>query len=85
MSPATRFALAGGVVLIVAAGLVGTRVSGRIEAAAVRNTANATAQSMDSVIAPPGQDPARQHSRRFGLRPAPRHPRASGMHPLLIA
>lgn len=60
LSLATRFALAGGVVLVVAAGLVGTFVSGRIEAAVVRNTANATAQYMDSFIAPLSQDLAQQ-------------------------
>lgn len=46
--------------LVVAAGLVGTFVSGRIEEAVVRNTANATALYMDSFISPLSQDLAQQ-------------------------
>lgn len=56
LSLARQFALAGGVVIFAAAGAVGLWVSGRIEDAVVRNTANATARYMDSFIAPLAQD-----------------------------
>lgn len=55
MSLATRFALAAGVVLLLATGAIGAVVTARIEAAVVRNAANATALYMESVIAPISQ------------------------------
>ena len=56
LSLARQFALAGGVVMLVATLAVGFWVSGRIEDVVVRNTANATARYMDSFIAPLTQD-----------------------------
>ena len=58
-SLATQFAVAGGVVMLVAMMLVGRWVSMRIEEAVVRNTANATAQYMESFISPLSQDLAK--------------------------
>ena len=58
-SLATQFAVAGGVVMLVAMMLVGRWVSTRIEEAVVRNTANATAQYMESFISPLSQDLAK--------------------------
>lgn len=55
LSLASRFALAGGVVLVIAMAAIGTVVTGRIEEAVVRNSANATAIYMESVIAPISQ------------------------------
>lgn len=55
-SLATRFLIAGGLVLLVAAALIGSWVDHRIEEVVVRNTTNATALYMDSVIAPLSQD-----------------------------
>lgn len=52
MSLARQFALAGGVVMLVAMVVVGFWVSTRIEKAVVRNTATATAVYMESLIAP---------------------------------
>lgn len=52
---ATRFGLAGGVVLVAAALLVGTLVSARIRDSVVRNTAIATALYMESFISPISQ------------------------------
>jgi len=52
LSLARQFALAGGVVMLVATGLVGWFVAGRIEEVVVRNTANATALYMESFVAP---------------------------------
>ena len=52
---ATRFAMAGGVVLVLSAALIGHFAARRIEAAVVRSTADATALYMDSVVAPLGQ------------------------------
>lgn len=52
MSLARQFALAGGVVMLVSALLVGWLVQGRIQDVVVRNTANATALYMESFIAP---------------------------------
>ena len=60
MSLARQFALAGGTVMVLAALAVGFIVSGRIEAAVTRNTANATALYMESFIAPLTQDLALQ-------------------------
>ena len=58
-SLATQFAVAGGVVMLIAMMLVGRWVSTRIEEAVVRNTANATAQYMESFISPLSQDLAK--------------------------
>ncbi len=58
-SLATQFAVAGGIVMLVAMMLVGRWVSMRIEEAVVRNTANATAQYMESFISPLSQDLAK--------------------------
>lgn len=55
LSLATRFATAAGVVLVLAALAIGAAVTARIEGAVVRNSANATALYMDSVIAPISQ------------------------------
>lgn len=52
LSLASQFALAGGLVILLAALAVGFWVSRRIEDGVVRNTANATALYMDSFIAP---------------------------------
>lgn len=60
LSLARQFALAGGVVMLVAAVAGGFFVSNRIEAVVVRNTANATALYMESFIAPLTQDLATQ-------------------------
>ncbi len=59
LSLATRFAAAAGVVLILATLAIGAFVTARIEEAVVRNSANATALYMDSVIAPISQQLAR--------------------------
>lgn len=55
-SLATQFALAGGIVMFAAMLIVGSFVSARIEETVVRNTANATAQYMESFISPLSQD-----------------------------
>lgn len=55
LSLATRFALAAGVVLVLATLAIGAFVTARIEDAVVRNSANATAIYMESVIAPISQ------------------------------
>lgn len=55
---AGQFALAGGLVMVLATGLVGYWVSGRIEGAVVRNAANTTALYMESFIEPLAQDMA---------------------------
>ena len=60
MSLAQQFALAGGIVMLIAAVGVGYWVSQRIEEVVVRNTANATALYMESFIAPLSQDLAFQ-------------------------
>ena len=60
MSLARQFSLAGGAVMFLATLAVGYFVSGRIEDAVTRNTANATALYMDSFIAPLTQDLAVQ-------------------------
>jgi signal transduction histidine kinase len=60
ISLAGQFAIAGGVVLAVAAVAGGFFVSHRIEDTVVRNTANATALYMESFVAPLTQDLATQ-------------------------
>lgn len=60
LSLARQFALAGGVVMLVSAGVGGYVVSHRIEEVVVRNTANATALYMESFIAPLTQDLAQR-------------------------
>ena len=60
LSLARQFALAGGVVMLVAMLSVGLWVSRRIEEVVVRNTANATALYMESFMAPLMQDLARR-------------------------
>lgn len=55
-SLATQFAMAGGVVMLVSMLVVGSWVSGRIEETVVRNSANATAQYMESFLSPLSQD-----------------------------
>jgi signal transduction histidine kinase len=59
LSLAGQFALAGGLIMLLAAIVIGFWVSRRIEDAVVRNTANATALYMESFIAPLSQDLAR--------------------------
>jgi signal transduction histidine kinase len=54
-SLAAQFALAGGIVMLAAMFLVGSFVSARIEAAVVRNSANATAQYLESFLSPISQ------------------------------
>ncbi len=61
-SLATQFAVAGGVVMLIAMLIVGRWVATRIEAGVVRNTANATAQYMESFISPLSQDLAKSDS-----------------------
>ena len=60
---AGQFALAGGLVMVLATGIVGFWVSGRIEGVVVRNAANTTALYMESFIEPLAQDMA--HSDRL--------------------
>ena len=55
---AGQFALAGGLVMVLATGIVGLWVSGRIEGVVVRNAANTTALYMESFIEPLAQDMA---------------------------
>lgn len=55
-SLATQFALAGGVVMVLSMVVIANWVAARIEGVVVRNTANATAQYMESFIAPLSQD-----------------------------
>lgn len=56
LSLAAQFALAGGIVMVLSMMLVGRLVAGRIEDGVVRNTALASAQYIDSIIAPLSQD-----------------------------
>ena len=58
LSLAAQFAIAGGIVMILSMILVGRLVAGRIEDGVVRNTALASAQYIDSIIAPLSQDMA---------------------------
>lgn len=67
---ATRFALAGGVVLVLSAALIGQFAARRIEAAVVRSTADATALFMDSVVAPLGQELSEENDLSPGARRA---------------
>ena len=60
MTLAQQFALAGGVVMLLATVVVGLFVTGRIEEVVVRNTANATALYMESFISPLSQELAFQ-------------------------
>ncbi|MFC3181121.1 sensor histidine kinase [Cypionkella sinensis] len=60
LSLVQQFAWAGGVVMLLAAGVGGKVVSDRIEEVVVRNTANATALYMESFIAPLTQDLAQR-------------------------
>lgn len=55
-SLATQFALAGGVVMVLSMIIIANWVAARIEGVVVRNTANGTAQYMESFIAPLSQD-----------------------------
>ncbi len=55
-SLATRFAVAGGIVMVLAALVVGYIVSNRIREVVVRNSANATALYMESFISPLSQE-----------------------------
>jgi signal transduction histidine kinase len=60
LSLVQQFAWAGGVVMLLAAGVGGKVVADRIEEVVVRNTANATALYMESFIAPLTQDLAQR-------------------------
>lgn len=64
-SLARQFAVAGGIVMLVAVLVVGQLVSHRIEEAVVRNWANATALYMESFLSPLSQDLASEN----GLSP----------------
>ena len=68
LSLVRQFALAGGIVMLIAALLGGFFVSRRIEEVVVRNTANATALYMESVIAPLMQDMASRADLSVGWR-----------------
>ncbi len=59
MSLAQQYAAASGLVMLLAAVVVGIFVSGRIEDVVMRNTATSTALYMESFIAPLAQDLAR--------------------------
>ncbi|MDT8856223.1 histidine kinase [Paracoccaceae bacterium Fryx2] len=69
-SLAAQFAVAGGVVMLLAMLVVGSVVAGRIEDAVVRNTANATALYMESFISPLSQDLAREETLSPGAQRA---------------
>lgn len=56
LSLAWQFGIVGGLVLLLGMALIGLWVTSRIEAAAVRNTASATALYVDSIIAPLTQE-----------------------------
>jgi len=55
LSLATRYAFASGLVLTLAAAIIGSLVTARIEDAVLRNSANATAIYMESLISPISQ------------------------------
>jgi hypothetical protein len=55
LSLARRFALTGGVVMLLCMGALGYWVAERIEEGVTRNTSNATALYFESVIAPLSQ------------------------------
>lgn len=69
-SLAAQFAIAGGVVMVLAMILIGNVVVARIEESVVRNTAYATSQYMDSIIAPLSQDIAETDDLPPGARRA---------------
>ena len=56
LSLAERFALTGGVVMLLGMAVIGSWVASRIEDGVTRNTANATALYVESVIAPLSQE-----------------------------
>ena len=62
LSLARQFALAGGVVILAAALIVGSVVAERIQEVVVRNTANATALYMESFVAPLTQELTQQEN-----------------------
>jgi signal transduction histidine kinase len=70
LSLATRFATAAGVVLVLAALAIGWAVTARIEGVVARNSANATALYMDSVISPISQQLASGDSLSPGAKRA---------------
>ena len=61
LSLAQAFALAGGLVMVLAGLVVGVFVADRIEQTVVRNAANTTALYMQSFVAPHVQDLAKRH------------------------
>lgn len=65
LSLAQRFALTGGVVMLLGMAVIGSWVASRIEEGVTRNTANATALYVESVIAPLSQELTRSE----GLSP----------------
>lgn len=69
-SLATQFAVAGGLVMLLAMLAVGSWVTARIEEAVVRNTANATALYMESFISPLSQDLAKSSVLSAGAKRA---------------
>lgn len=69
-SLAAQFALAGGVVMVFSMVLIGYLVAARIEEGVVRNTALATSQYMDSIVAPLSQDLADANELPPGARRA---------------
>ncbi|MDP4033179.1 MAG: histidine kinase [Pseudorhodobacter sp.] len=69
-SLATQFLLAGGIVVLVAMVIMGSWVSARIEEGVVHNSANATAQYMESFISPLSQDLERSDTLSPGARRA---------------
>ena len=70
MSLATQYALASGLVLVIAAILVGKVVTDKIEENVVRNSGNSTALYMESVLSPIGQQLAEQDRLSTGARRA---------------
>jgi hypothetical protein len=65
LSLAQRFALAGGMVMLLGMASIGSWVASRIEEGVTRNTANATALYVESIIAPLSQELTRSE----GLSP----------------
>lgn len=70
LSLAAQFAIAGGCVMLLSVALVGWLVVQRIEDGVVRNTALASAQYIDSIIAPLSQDLADADSLSPGAKRA---------------
>lgn len=70
LSLAAQFAIAGGCVMLISMALVGRLVANRIEDGVVRNTALASAQYIDSIIAPLSQDLADADSLSPGAKRA---------------